>query len=85
MALAETEALLYRFLFRKLEWADLKQMTRHELEDEVDEETMEEIKDHVFQMLWRQVHWAGLLSRLRSEKEEESEPETEEEAEDGGW
>lgn len=80
-ALAETEHQLFRFLSRKLTKEDLKQIHgRFQLMDEVDEETREEIKDHVFQMIWNRVHWLGLLEDLRRETgaDDASDPEEEE-------
>lgn len=79
-ALKETEELIYRFLFRKLDKEAVKEIAnRWELQDKVDEETQEEIRYEIWRsILFQQVRWEYLLDRLRDEKgadedEEESE------------
>lgn len=80
-ALSELERQILRFLLRKLSREEVRQIHgRFQLMDEVDEETREELKDHVFQMIWNQVHWLGLLDDLRRETAaDESDPEEEDE------
>ena len=70
-ALRETEELIYRFLFRKLDKEEVREIVnRWELQDKVDEETQEEIRYEVWRnILFQQVRWELLLDRLRDEKE----------------
>lgn len=79
-ALRETEELIYRFLFRKLDKEEVREIVnRWELQDKVDEETQEEIRYDVWRnILFQQVRWEYLLDRLREEKETD---ETDEEKE----
>ena len=79
-ALRETEELIYRFLFRKLDKEEVREIVnRWELQDKVDEETQEEIRYEIWRnILFQQVRWELLLDRLRDEKETD---ETDEEKE----
>jgi hypothetical protein len=81
-ALRETEELIYRFLYRKLDKEEVREIVnRWELQNKVDEETQEEIRYDVWRnILFQQVRWELLLDRLRDEKET-NEPDTDEEKE----
>lgn len=86
-ALRETEDLIYRFLCKKLDKQEVRDIvSRWELQDKLDEETQEEIRYHVWRsILFQQVRWEYLLDRLKEEKEcdvEESEEEDEKEDEE---
>ena len=69
-ALKETEELIYRFLFQKLDKEAVRDIVnRWELQDKVDEETQEEIRYEIWRsILFQQVRWEYLLDRLRDEK-----------------
>lgn len=68
------EQLVYAFLKKKLDWEDLKDIyTQYQLENEVDEET----RDEILSYLWSQIRWGYLLQKLRDEKmEDKSDDET---------
>lgn len=70
-ALRETEDLIYRFLCKKLDKEEVRDIVnRWELQDKVDEETQEEIRYEVWRsILFQQVRWEYLLDRLREAKE----------------
>jgi hypothetical protein len=78
-ALRETEELIYRFLFRKLDKDEVREIVnRWELQDKVDEETQEEIRYEIWRsILFQQVRWELLLDRLREEKECDEDEEVE--------